>query len=53
MSIPKISTKEAKTLFAAHVFVFTSRGGLVISKLINVPLTNSTSYQNPRRGRNA
>ena len=36
MSIPKISTKEAKTLFAAHVFVFTSRDGMVISHLINV-----------------
>ncbi|MDE0397278.1 MAG: hypothetical protein OXL96_05665 [Candidatus Poribacteria bacterium] len=36
MSIPKLSTKEAQTLFAAHVFVFTSRDGMVISKIINV-----------------
>ena len=50
MSIPKLSTKEAKMLFAAHVFVFTSRDGMIISNLINLPLTNSTGYQNPRSG---
>ena len=34
--LPKISRKEAKMLFAAHVFVYTSRDGMVISNIVNV-----------------
>ena len=34
--LPKISKKEVKMLFAAHVFVYTSKDGMVISNIINL-----------------
>ena len=46
---PKLSRKDAKRLFAAHVFLYTSRDGMVISNIINVsPYTLHKLSQSPK-----